>query len=64
MQLHLVPHKMRGRHFETGEWESLVLDRHAYYIWRQSATECYYIETGDEPIAVDLGEFDSFEADL
>lgn len=62
MQLHLVPLKMRARHFETGEWETLSLDTEAYYTWRRPAEECFYIETGDEPLAADLCEFNSFEA--
>jgi hypothetical protein len=62
MSLHLVPHTMRARHAELGHWETLALDRHAFYIWKQPATECYYIETGDKPLAADLGDFDSFEA--
>lgn len=64
MQLHLVPLKMRARHFETGEWETLSLATDAYYTWRRPATECFYIETGDEPVWADLGEYDSFEAPL
>lgn len=61
MQLHLVPHKMSARHFETGEWETLSIDTHAYYIWQRPAAECYYIETGCEPVWADLHDFDRFE---
>lgn len=61
MSLYLVPPKMRARHHETGQWETLVLDSHAFYIWQRSASQCYAIDTGDEPIWADLHDFDCFE---
>lgn len=61
MNIHLVPLKMRACHFDTGVWETLSLDTEAYYTWKRPAAECYYIDTGDEPIWADLNEYDSFE---
>ena len=60
MTLNIIPPTMRARHHETGEWHTLVFS-HVTWHWNMPATECFYIDTGDEPIWADLHDFDSFE---
>ena len=52
---------MRARHHESGEWHTLRRGDDAYFIHGLPASQCYAIETGDEPIWADLHDFDSFE---
>ena len=53
---------MRAKHFETGEWHTLRRGDDAYFTHGLPASQCYAIDTGDEPIWADLLDYDSFEA--
>ena len=61
MTFDIVPKVMRARHFETGEWHTLRRGDDAYFTHGLPASQCYAIDTGDEPVWADLHDFDSFE---
>ena len=61
MSLNVIPKTMRARHHETGEWHTLRRGDDAYFTHGLPASQCYAIETGDEPIWADLSEYDQFE---
>ena len=61
MSLYLVPPKMQARHHETGERHTLSRGDDAYVTHGLPASQCYAIDTGDEPIWADLHEYDQFE---
>lgn len=62
MSLNVFPKTMRAKHFETGEWHTLSRGDDAYFTHGLPASQCYAIDTGDEPYWVDLLDYDSFEA--
>ncbi len=61
MTLNIIPTTMRARHHETGEWHTLNRGDDAYFTHGLPASQCYSIQTCDEPIWADLYDFDCFE---
>jgi hypothetical protein len=62
MTLNIIPRKMKARHFETGEWETLHLDDIAWSHWGERPWRCYVDDSPDGGCGVHLDEYDSFEA--
>jgi len=61
MSLNIIPRKMKARHIDTGEWETLHLDDVALN-WLCIPWECYVDDGPDGGEQVDFDDFDSFEA--
>jgi hypothetical protein len=57
----VIPQKMLARHCETKQWSVLLFGAEAWSLWKKQPEQCYYIDTGCEPRAVDLNDYDFFE---
>jgi hypothetical protein len=59
-----APSPMRARHFETGKWHTLIFARDDYNYWAtDSAPWNWYLDNdAEEGGAIDLANFDAFEA--
>ena len=57
----IIPATIRARNSETGQWEVLEFYEDAWF-YGIPVAQCYCLETCEEPISVDLGDYESFEA--